>query len=109
MWLIGSSELSRHGSNTGPILDDLFLLSSHFDEESSVEDFLIVVISDEVDSVNFHFEDDFEWSGIVILDFDELEFGEGLFNIFFGGIEIAFDQVECDVFDILIKIFDELD
>ena len=60
MWLIGSSELSRHGSNAGPILDGLFLLSSHFDEESSVEDFLIVVISDEVDSVNFHFEDDFE-------------------------------------------------
>ena len=81
MWLVWSSELSGHVSDTGPVFDDLLVLSSHFDEESSVEYFFVVVVSDEVDGVNSHFEDNFKGSWVVIFDFDEIEFGESFFDI----------------------------
>ena len=109
MGFVGSSELSWHVSDSSPVFNDLLLLSSHFDKESSVEDFLVVMVSDEVDGVNSHFKDDFEGSWVVIFDFDEIEFGEGFSDVVFGGIEITFDKVEGDVIEILIKVFDGLD
>ena len=81
-------------------------MSSHFDEESSAEDFLVVVISDEVDGINSHLKDNFEGSRVVVFDFDEVEFRESFSDIAFSGIEITFDQIESDVIEFLIKIFD---
>lgn len=66
------------------------------------------MVSNEVDSVNSHFEDNFEWSGVVIFDFNEIELREGFFDIIFSGIEITLDKIQSDMFDILIKIFDKL-
>jgi hypothetical protein len=106
---VRSSELSWHVSNTGPVFYDLFLLSSHFDKESSVEDFLVVMIFDEVDSVNSHLKDDFEGSWVVIFHFDQIVFGESFSDVVFGGIEITFDKVEGNVIEFLIEVFDGLD
>jgi hypothetical protein len=103
------SELSWHVSNTGPVFYDLFLLSSHFDKESSVEDFLVVLIFDEVDGVNSHLKDNFEGSWVVIFDFDQIVFGESFSDVVFGSIEITFYKVECDVIKFLIEVFDRLD
>lgn len=103
-----SSELSLSVSDTGPVFNDLFLLSSHFDEESSVEDFFITMIPNEVDGIDSHFENDFKWSRIIIFYFDELEIGEGFFDVFFGGIEVTLDKIEGDMLNIFIKVFDLL-
>ena len=108
MGFVGSSELSWHVSNSGPVFNDLLLLSSHFDKESSVEDFFVVMVSDKVDGIDSHFEDNFEGSWVVIFDFNEIEFGEGFSDVVFGGIEITFDKVEGDVIKFLIKVFDGL-
>lgn len=102
----GSSELSGHVSDSSPILDSLSLLSAHFDEKPPVEDFFIVVVSDEIDSIDSHFEHNFKRSRVVIFDFDQIEFRESFSDIVFSGVEIAFDQVEGDVLNFLIKVFD---
>jgi hypothetical protein len=81
-------------------------LSSHFDEKSSVEDFLVVMVSDEVDGIDSHLKDNFERSRVVIFNFDEIEFGESFSDVVFSGIEITLDQVEGDMIDFLIKVFD---
>ena len=101
-----SSELYWHVSDTGPVFDNFPELSSHFDEESSVEDFLVVMVSDEVDGIDSHLKDNFERSWIVIFNFNEIEFGESFSDVVFGGIEITLDQVEGDMIDFLIKVFD---
>lgn len=106
MW---SSKLSLDTSDTGPVFKDLLLLSSHFDEKSSGKDFFIVAVFDEIDSIDSHFEDDFKWSGIVVFDLDKFELWERFFDVFFSSVEIALDQVEGDMLNILIEIFDLLD
>lgn len=67
------------------------------------------MISDKVDRINSHFKNNFEGSWIVILDFNEIDFGESFSDVVFGGIEITFDKVEGNVIKFLIKIFDCLD
>ena len=108
LWFGRSSELSLSVTDTSPIFDDLLLLSSHFDEESSTEYFFIVVVSNEVDGVDSHFKDDFEWSRVVIFDFDELEVRECFFDIFFSGVEVTLDEIQSDMLYFLIEIFDLL-
>jgi hypothetical protein len=103
---VWSSELSWHVSDTGPVFDNLPELSSHFDEESSVENLLVVMVSDEVDGIDSHLKDNFERSWVVIFNFDEIEFGESFSDVVFCGIEITLDQVEGDMIDFLIKVFD---
>ena len=93
VWFVGSSELSLSITDSSPIFNNLLLLSSHFDEESSAEYFFIIMVSDEINGVNSHFEDDFKGSGIIIFDFDEVEVREGFLYIFLGGIEITLDKI----------------
>ena len=106
---LGLLELSWYVANSSPFLSMLLLLSTHLNEESSCEDFLIRRVFDEVDSVNPGFKDDFERSRVVFLDFDEGEIGKCFFNILFNGIKVTFNEVEGDVLDILRKILDLLD
>ena len=87
----------------------LLLLPAHLDEESASEYFFIRPIFNESDGIDAGFKDDFEGSGIVFLDFDELEIGECFFNILLNSIEVAFDQIKRDMFDIVCKIFDLID
>ena len=101
--LSGTSELSLGISNSSPVFNNLFLLSSHLDKESSVKDFLIKLVSNKVNGINSHFEDDFKRSRVVILDFDEVKFREGFLDIFFSGVEITLDKIESDMLNILIK------
>lgn len=105
----GSSELSGHVANSSPVLDDLFLLSAHLDEKSPVEYFFIVIVSDEIDSVDSHFKNNFERTWVIVFDFDQIEFGEGFSDVVLGGVKIALDQVQGNVLDILIELFDGLD
>lgn len=93
----------------GPVFSMFFMLSAHLDEETSGEDLLVELFFDEIDGINFGFEDDFEGSRVVFFDFDELIVGEGPFNIFFDCVEIALDEVEGDVFDIIIEALDVID
>lgn len=109
MWLIWSSELSLNTSDTGPVFKDLSLLSSHFNEKSSGEDFFIVAVFDKIDGIDSHFENDFKWSRVVVFDFNKFELWKSFFDVFFSSVEIALDQVEGDMLNILIEIFDLLD
>jgi hypothetical protein len=84
------------------------LLSSQLDEKSSGQNLLIKATSNEIDGVNFGLEDDLEGSRIVLLDLDEVVIRECLFNILLHGIEVAFDQIQRDVLDIVRNVLDFL-
>lgn len=98
-------EFSGDEANSRPLLGMFFLLSAHLDEKSASEYFLIRPIFDKIDGIYAGFKDDFERSGIIFLDFDELEIGEGFFNILLNSIEVAFDQIKRDMFDVVCEIF----
>lgn len=87
-------ELFGDVSDGCPFFSVFFLLSAHLDEESSAQNFLIEFIPDEIDGVNFGFEDDFEGSGVIFFDFDEVEFREGFADIFFHCVKVALDEIE---------------
>lgn len=94
-------EFSWDKSNCWPFLGMLFLLSAHLDKKSASEYFFIRPIFNEIDGIDAGFKDNFEGSGIVFLDFDELEIGEGFFNILLNSIEIAFDQIKRDMLNVI--------
>lgn len=98
------AELPRDVSDCEPVLMVVFLLSAHLDEEASGEDLLVEFVFDEVDGIDFGFEDHFEGAGVVLLDLDELEFREGPFNILLDCVKVALDQVEGDVLDLIVKV-----
>lgn len=91
------------------MLSMFLLLSSQLDEKSSGEYLFVEGVPDEVDGVDFGLEDDFERPRIVFFDFDEMKIREGFFNILLDGCEVAFDEVERDIFDLVIKALDALD
>jgi hypothetical protein len=78
------------------------VLSTHFNKKSSGENFFIIMISNEVNGINFHLKYNLEWSRIVVFNFDKFKIWEGFFDIFLGCIEIAFNQIQCDVLNFLI-------
>lgn len=102
-------EFSRDIANACPIFNNFFVLTTHFDEKSPIEDFPVVASPDEIDGVYFHFEYHFERSRIVILNLDELKFRERFFHIFFSSIEVTLDQIERNVLNVIIEGFDLLD
>jgi hypothetical protein len=79
----------------------LFLLSAHLDKEPPCEYLFIEAVPNEIDGVNSSFKYNFEGSGVVLLDLDEMEVGEGLFNILLNCIEVALDEVERDMLDLV--------
>ena len=99
-------ELLGYISNGSPIFSMFFLLSSHFDKKSSGENLFIKAISDEIDGVNFTFEDDFEGARVVLLDLDQMKVRESLLNIFFNCIEVALYEVQRHMLDLVAKGFD---
>ncbi len=66
------------------------------------------MVFNEVNGINSHFEDDLKWSGVIIFNFNELDVWESFLDIFFSGVEITLDEIQCDMFNILIEIFDLL-
>lgn len=113
LWLGGlfveCLELFGDISDRWPILGMLLLLSSQLYEKSSGEYFFVEWIPNEVDSIYLGLEDNLEGSRIIFFDFDEVKIREWFFNIFFYGSEVAFDEVEGDVLDLVWEIFDALD
>ena len=85
------------------------LLSPHFDEKSSGKNFLIIAGSDEVDGIDFALEYDFEGSRIVLFNFDEIELRKCFLDIFLNSLEIAFDEIEWDMFYLIVQTFDLFD
>lgn len=87
-------ELFRHISNSSPIFSMLFLLSSHFDKESSGKNLFVKARSDEIDGINFALKDNFKGSRVVFLDLDQVKVWKSLLNILLNCIEVAFDEVQ---------------
>jgi len=94
-------EFSWNESNSRPFLGMFFLLSTHLDKKSASQYFFIRPIFDKINRIDAGFKDDFERSWVIFLDFDELEVGEGLFNILLNSIEITFDQIKRDMLNII--------
>ena len=92
-----------------PVLGKFFVLSSHLDKESASEYFFIELIADEVDGIDFGLEYDLKGARVVLFDFDEGEVGEGFFDIFLSCIEIALDQIEGDILNFVVEVFDLID
>ena len=99
----------RYISDGSPILCMLSFLSSHFDEEPSVEYFPIIAISDKIDGVNSGLEDDLEGSFVIVFDIDKGELGKSFFDIFLDSIVVTFDKIEGDVLELIIEAFDLVD
>ena len=57
MWLVGCFELFRNEAYTSPIFNNFFLLTTHFDEKSSVKNLFIIRVFNEVDSIDFQIKD----------------------------------------------------
>lgn len=94
-------ELLRDISNCSPVFSVFLLLSSHFNEKSSTQYLFIETCSDEIDGINFAFKNDFERSRVILFDFDQMEVRKCLLNIFFNSLEIAFNQIEWDMFNLI--------
>lgn len=107
--LIRLFELFGDISNCRPIFRVLLLLPSHLDEEASGEYFLIKGVPNEIDGIDFGLEDDFKGPRVVFFDLDEFEIWEGLFNIFLYRVEVAFDDIEGYVLDLVREILNLLD
>jgi hypothetical protein len=103
------TELPGDVTHRQPIFVMVFVLSAHLDEKPSVQDLLVELFFDEVDRIDLGLEDNLEGAGIVLLDLDELEVGEGSFNILFSCVEVALDEIEGDMLDVIVKVFDFLD
>ena len=102
-------EWFRDVSNCSPVFSMFLLLSPHFDEKSSGKNFLIIAGSDEVDGIDFALEYDFEGSRIVLFNFDEIELRKCFLDIFLNSLEIAFDEIEWDMFYLIVQTFDLFD
>lgn len=99
--LVRLFELFGDISDCGPIFCMLLLLPSHFDVEAPGEYFLIKGVPNEIDGIDFGLEDDFKGPRVVFFDLDEFEIWEGLFNIFLYCVEVAFDEIEGYVLDLV--------
>jgi hypothetical protein len=106
VFLDGMLEGLGNVSNGSPIFRMFSLLSSHFDEEAPIEYFFVEGAAYEVDGINSSFEDNLEGSRVIFFDFDEVVVREGLFNILLNCRKITFDQVERDVFNIILHTLD---
>lgn len=107
--LVRLFELFGDISNCRPIFRMFLLLSSHLDVEASGEYFLIKRVPNEVDGIDFGIEDDFKGPRVVFFNLDEFEIREGLFNIFLYRVEVAFDEIERYVLDLVREIFNLFD
>lgn len=81
-------------SYTSPVLKNFFVLSPELSKESSGEYLSIEAITDEIDGVNFHLEDNFKRTRVVVLYLNKLEFRECFLYIFLSRSEIALDEIE---------------
>lgn len=61
-----------HLSNASPIFNNLFMLSPHFNKESSIKYLPIVTSFNKVDGINFHLKNNFKRTRVVVFNFDEL-------------------------------------
>lgn len=95
-------------SYCSPILSMLLLLPAHLDKKPPGKNFLIKAAPDEVDGINFALEDNFKRSRVVLLNFDELEVRKCFFDILLHCLEIAFDEIEWDMFNLIAQSFDLL-
>ena len=102
MWFVGPLELSWYITYSCPVFYHFLVLSSHLNEESSAKDFLIVLVSNEVDRIDFHLKDDFKRSCVIVLNLDKVEIRECFFYIILCGIKITLDQVQGYVLYFLI-------
>jgi hypothetical protein len=57
MWLVWCFELFRNEAYTSPIFNNFFLLTTHFDEKSSVKNLFVIRVFNEVDSIDFQIKD----------------------------------------------------
>lgn len=94
-------ELFRNIPYCSPVLSEFFLLSSHFDKKSSCKNFLVKASFDEVDGVDFTFENNFKRARVILFDLDEMEIRECFLDIFFNCLEIAFDQVKRNMLNLI--------
>jgi hypothetical protein len=100
MWVL--VEFSRDISDTSPILDHFFMLTTHLDEESTIEYFTIKTISNKINTINLSLENNFKRSWVIIFNFDKFIFRESFFNIFFSSIKVAFYEIQGNMLDIII-------
>lgn len=68
-----------------------------------------MTVADEVNGVNPGFKYDFERPRVVLLNFEEGEFRKSFFNILLDGVEIALDEIERDVLDLIGEVLDLFD
>lgn len=106
---VGVVKLAGDVADAGPILDYFLVLATQLDIEASRQDLAVVAGADEVDGIDFHFEDHFKGSGVVVLDLNKVELGEGLLDILLGGIEVTLDEVEGDMLDIIVEFLNLVD
>ena len=106
---VGVVKLAGDVADAGPVLDYFLVLATQLDIEASREDLAVVAGADEVDGIDFHFEDHFKGAGVVVLDLDKVELGEGLLDILLGGIEVTLDEVEGDMLDIIVEFLNLVD
>jgi hypothetical protein len=85
------------------------MLSAHFDKKSSGQNLAVMTVADEVNGINPGFKYDFERSRVVLLNFKEGEFRKSFFNILLNGVEIALDEIERDVLDLIGEVLDLFD
>ena len=95
-------ELFGDVSHCCPVLGVISLLSTHFNKKPSGEYFFIEAVSDEIDGVNPRLEDNFEGSWVVFFNFNQFKVRKGFFNIPFNSVEVAFDQIQGHIFNLVI-------
>lgn len=103
VWLV---KFPGHVTHASPILHNFFMLSPHLDKEPAIEYFAVEAISDKINSINFHLEHNLKRSRVIVLNLDELKLGESFLHILLSGIEVALNEVEGNVLDIVIQGFD---
>ena len=79
------------------------------DEETAGEYFFIELLLNEVDRIDFCFKDNFKGSGVVLFDFDKVKPWEGLLDVLLDSAEVALDQVQRHVLNIIVQILDAFD
>jgi len=84
-------------------------LSSHLNKKFPCENLLVTSGSNEIYRINFGLEDDLERARVVFFYFDEMELGECFFNILLNGLEIAFDKIEGDMFNVIRHVLNFID
>ena len=97
------AELPRDVTDGSPVLSVLLVLTTHLDKETSGQNFLVELLLDEINGVDLGLKDDLKGTWIVLLDLDKLVVREGLFDIFFDSVEVALDEVERHVLNVIVK------